>query len=145
MSIQSSINQMLSSITNNKLYENIYKSLKNTETNVGGLTEEQKALNDLLGKHGGIKNLTQDAEYGKERIKEQIKLRQEYPDIDDTATRMFKSLSDMAKTRFNSVEELRGRIENIAQTRTNMARILAEDTQDTVKERFEQSKGGAQK
>lgn len=44
MSIQSSINQMLSSITNNKLYENIYKSLKKTETNIGDIQPNLERL-----------------------------------------------------------------------------------------------------
>ena len=44
MSIQSSINQMLSSITNSKLYENVYKSLKKTETNIGDIKPQLAQL-----------------------------------------------------------------------------------------------------
>lgn len=44
MSIQSSINQMLSSITDRKLYENVYKSLKKTETNTGNIPSELNRL-----------------------------------------------------------------------------------------------------
>lgn len=44
MSIQSSINQMLSSITDRKLYENVYKSLKKTETNMGNIPPELNRL-----------------------------------------------------------------------------------------------------
>ena len=44
MSIQSSINQMLSSITNSKLYENVYKSLKKTETNIGDIKPQLNQL-----------------------------------------------------------------------------------------------------
>ena len=145
MSIQSSINQMLSSIANQQLFKGLTTKVGEIKTDTENLTEEQKRFNELIQEHGSIKDLKQNAEYGKEQIEAEIKLRQKYPDIDDIATRMVKSLSDMAKTRFNSVDELRRRIENIAQTRTNMKRILAEDTQDAVKERYEQSKGGVQK
>lgn len=44
MSIQSSINQMLSSITDRKLYENVYKSLKDTGTNIGAIKPELTKL-----------------------------------------------------------------------------------------------------
>ena len=145
MSIQSSINQMLSSVANQQLFKVLTGKVGETKNDTGNLTEEQKRFNELIQEHGSIKDLKQNAEYGKEQIEAEIKLRQKYPDIDDIATRMVKSLSDMAKTRFNSVDELRMRIENIAQTRTNMKRILAEDTQDAVNERYEQSKGGVQK
>ena len=145
MSIQSSINQMLSSIANQQLFKGLTTKVSEIKSDTGNITDEQKRFNDLIKEHGGIKNLTQDAEYGKQQIEDEIKLRKEYPDIDDTATRMFKSLSDMAKTRFNSVDELRRRVTNIAQTRVTMEQLLAEDTQDAVKERFEQAKGGVQK
>lgn len=44
MSIQSSINQMLSSITDRKLYENVYKSLKDAGTNIGAIKPELTKL-----------------------------------------------------------------------------------------------------
>ena len=145
MSIQSSINQMLSSVANQQLFKGLTTKVGEIKTDTGNLTEEQKRFNELIKKHGGLKNLTQDAENGKERIEDEIKLRKEYPDIDDTAETVYKGLSNMAQTRFKSVEELRRRITNIAQTRVTMEQLLAEDTQDVVKERYEQSKGCAQK
>lgn len=216
MSIQSSINQMLSSITNDKLYGNIYKSLKNTETNIGdinpqldrlqkqvqranrrnaterykqaiaeGIARNQRTqqltpdnaaetakpedsshlsdttvtdyvdksidpnelqqVSETILEHGSIKDLVEDARYGRQMIDDEIKLREEYPDIDNISEKIFKDLSNTAQTQFKSAEELRKRITNIAQTRVNMERILAEDTQNAVTERYEQSKGGAQK
>ena len=145
MSIQSSINQMLSSIANQQLFKGLTAKVGEIKTDTENITEDQKALNKLLNEHGGIKNLIQDAKYGKEQIEDEIKLRKKYPDIDDTSAKTFKGLSNMAQTRFKSAEELRRRITNIAQTRVNMEQILAEDTQDAVKERYEQSKGGVQK
>ena len=145
MSIQSSINQMLSSIANQQLFKGLTTKVGEIKTDTETLTDEQKRFNKLIQEHGSLEDLKQDANYGKQRIEEEIKLRQKYPDIDDTAATMFKNLSDMAKTRFKSVEELRRRIENIAQTRVTMEQLLAEDTQNTVKERYEQVKGGVQK
>lgn len=145
MSIQSSINQMLSSIANQQLFKGLTTKVGEIKTDTGNITDEQKRFNELIQKHGSVENLVQDAEYGKEQIEEEIKLHKKYPDIDDVAENIFKNISNMSQTYSKSVEELRSRVTNIAQTRKNMARILAEDTQDTVKERYEQAKGGAQK
>ena len=145
MSIQSSINQMLSSIANQQLFKGLTTKVGEIRTDTENLTDEQKRFNELIQEHGSIKGLTQDADYGKQQIEEKIKLRQKYPDIDDTSEKIFKGLSNTAQARFKSVEELRRRVTNIAQTRVTMEQLLAEDTQDAVKERYEQSKGGVQK
>ena len=148
MSIQSSINQMLSSIANQQLFKGLTKKVGEIQTDTENLTSEQKRFNELIKKHGSIKDLETDAEYGQQEIEREIKLRKEYPDIDNWTEELLKNMNKMVGTRMdpqNAAKEILLRDRNIAQTRTNMARILAEDTQNTVKERYEQSKGGAQK
>ena len=127
MSIQSSINQMLSSIANQQLFKGLTTKVKEIKTDTGNLTEEQKRFNELIQKHGSVQAVSDAAEVGKQMFEDEAEARKNYPGYD------------------NVVEELRRRVTNIAQTRKNMARILAEDTQDAVKERYEQSKGGVQK
>ena len=130
MSIQSSINQMLSSVANQKLYEGLTKKVVEIQTDTGNLTEEQKRFNELIQKHGSVQALSDAADLGKQEMDDEVEARKNFPGFDDAVTGMSNMLQ---------------RIKNTAQTRKNMARILAEDTQDTVKERIEQSKGGAQK
>ena len=121
MSIQSSINQMLSSVANQQL-------LKGLTTKVGDLTNER--LDELIKKYGGIQAVEDAAVVGKQQMDDELEARKNFTGFDDAVTGMANMLQ---------------RIKNTAQTRKNMARILAEDTQDTVKERYEQAKGGAQK
>ena len=130
MSIQSSINQMLSSVANQKLYEGLTKKVVEIQTDTGNLTEEQKRFNELIQKHGSVQALSDAADLGKQEMDDEVEARKNFPGFDDAVTGMSNMLQ---------------RIKNTAQTRKNMARILAEDTQDTVKERIEQVKGGVQK
>ena len=147
MSIQSSINQMLSSIANQQLFKGLTKkvgeirtdteNIKGLTTKVGeikndtgNLTEEQKRFNELIKKHGSVQALSDAADLGKQTIEGELEARKNYPGFDDAVTGMSNMLQ---------------RIKNTALTRKNMKRILAEDTQDAVKERFEQAKGGVQK
>ena len=130
MSIQSSINQMLSSVANQQLFKVLTGKVKEIKNDTGNLTEEQKRFNELIKKHGSIQAVEDAADLGKREIEEELEARKQWPGFDDAVTGMSNMLQ---------------RIKNTAQTRKNMARILAEDTQDTVKERIEQVKGGVQK
>ena len=80
------------------------------------LTDEQKRLNELIQKLGSVQAPEDDADVGK--------------DFGDIADDVLWSVN---------------KLHNIAQTRKKLAYILAEDTQDAVNERCEQSKGGVQK
>lgn len=130
MSIQSSINQMLSSIANQQLFKGLTTKVGEIKTDTGNITDEQKRLNELIQKHGSVQAVSDAADLGKQTIEDEIEARKKFPGYDEAVTGMTNMLD---------------RIKNIAQTRTKMRRILAEDTQDTVKERYEQAKGGAQK
>ena len=130
MSIQSSINQMLSSVANQKLYEGLTKKVVEIQTDTGNLTEEQKRFNELIQKHGSVQALSDAADLGKQEMDDEVEARKNFPGFDDAVTGMSNMLQ---------------RIKNTAQTRKKLAYILAEDTQDTVKERIEQVKGGVQK
>ena len=130
MSIQSSINQMLSSIANQQLFKGLTTKVGEIKTDTGNLTNEQKRLNELIKKHGSVQAVSDAADAGKQMFEDEAEARKNFKGFDDAVTGM----TDMLQ-----------RIKNTARTRTNMARILAEDTQDAVKERYEQSKGGAQK
>lgn len=77
MSIQSSINQMLSSITNDKLYGNIHKSLKNTETNIGDIIPQLNRLQKQV-QHANRRNAT---ERYKQAIAEGIAQNQRTPQL----------------------------------------------------------------
>ena len=54
MSIQSSINQMLSSIANQQLFKGLTTKVGEIKTDTGNLTEEQKRFNELIQKHGSV-------------------------------------------------------------------------------------------
>lgn len=130
MSIQSSINQMLSSIANQQLFKGLTTKVGEIKTDTGNITDEQKRLNELIQKHGSVQAVSDAADIGKQIFEDEAEARKNFIGFDDAVTGMANMLQ---------------RIKNTAQTRVNMARILGEDTQDTVKERYEQSKGGAQK
>ena len=130
MSIQSSINQMLSSIANQQLFKGLTTKVGEIRTDTQNLTDEQKRLNELIQKHGSVQAVSDAADIGKKMTEEELEARKNFAGFDDAVTGMTNMLQ---------------RIKNTAQTRKNMARILAEDTQDTVKERYEQAKGGVQK
>ena len=130
MSIQSSINQMLSSIANQQLFKGLTTKVGEIRTDTKNITNEQKRFNELIEKHGSVQAVEDAAGIGKQTIEEELEARKNYPGYDDAVTGMTNILDS---------------IKNTAQTRANMKRILAEDTQDAVKERYEQSKGGVQK
>ena len=127
MSIQSSINQMLSSIANQQLLKGLTTKVGEIKTDTGSITDKQKLFNELVQKHGSFEELSAAADLGKREIEDEIEARKNSPYFDD------------------AVQEMWRRVRNIAQTRTNMERVLGLDTQNAVKERYEQSKGGAQK
>lgn len=130
MSIQSSINQMLSSIANQQLFKGLTTKVGEIKTDTGNITDEQKRFNELIKKHGNIQAVSDAADVGKQTIEDELEARKNFKDFDKAVTGMNNMLQ---------------RIKNMAQTRVNMRRILAEDTQNAVKEGYEQSKGGAQK
>lgn len=130
MSIQSSINQMLSSIANQQLFKGLTTKVGEIKTDTGNITDEQKRFNELIKKHGSIQAVEDAADIGKQEFEDELEARKNFPGFDNAVTGMNNMLQ---------------RIKNTAQTRTKLARILAEDTQDTVTQRYEQSKGGAQK
>ena len=130
MSIQSSINQMLSSVANQQLFKVLTGKVKEIKTDTGNLTNEQKRFNKLIEEHGSIQAVKDAAGIGKQAIEDELEARKNFSGFDDAVTGMSNMLQ---------------RIKNTALTRKNMKRILAEDTQDTVKERYEQAKGGVQK
>ena len=130
MSIQNSINQMLSSVANQKLYEGLTKKVIEIKTDTGNLTEEQKRFNELIKKHGSVQAVEDASKLGKDTMDAEAEARKNFKGFDDAVSGM----TDMLQ-----------RIKNVSQTRVNMQQILYEDTQDAVKERIEQSKGGAQK
>lgn len=88
MSIQSSINQMLSSITDRKLYENVYKSLKKTETNMGNIPPEFNRLQKQIQRS----NQRQATERYKQAIAAGMAQNQEAPQLTpDNAVEASKS------------------------------------------------------
>ena len=121
---------MLSSIANQQLFKGLTTKVGEIRTDTQNLTDEQKRLNELIQKHGSVQAVSDAADIGKKMTEEELEARKNFAGFDDAVTGMTNMLQ---------------RIKNTAQTRKNMARILAEDTQDTVKERYEQAKGGVQK
>ena len=130
MSIQSSINQMLSSIANQQLFKGLTTKVKEIKNDTGNITDEQKRLNELIKKHGSVQAVSDAAEIGKQEMDDEMEARKNFTGFDDAVTGMANILQ---------------KIKNRSKARVNMEQILAEDTRDTVKERIEQSKGGAQK
>ena len=118
---------MLSSVANQQLFKGLTQKVGEIKTDTGKLTDEQKRLNELIKKHGSVQAVEDAAGIGKDAMDAEAEARKKHPNFD------------------NIVKEVQRRITNIAQTRVNMERVLAEDTQDAVKDRIEQSKGGAQK
>ena len=130
MSIQSSINQMLSSVANQQLFKVLTGKVKEIKTDTGNITEEQKRLSELIKKHGSVQAVEDAAGAGKQMFEDEAEARKNFKGFDDAVSGMTQMLQ---------------RIKNTSQTRVKMQQILYEDTQDAVKERIEQSKGGAQK
>ena len=130
MSIQSSINQMLSSIANQQLFKGLTSKVGEIKTDTGNITEEQKRFNELIKKHGSVQAVEDAAGVGKQIFEEEAEARKNFTGFDDAVTGMANILQ---------------KIKNRSKARVKMQQILYEDTQDAVKERVEQSKGGAQK
>ena len=130
MSIQSSINQMLSSIANQQLFKGLTTKVGEIKTDTGNISEDQKRIGELIKKHGSVQAVEDAAGVGKQMFEDEAEARKNFTSFDDDVTRMTNMLQ---------------RIKNRAHARINMEQILYEDTQDVVKERYEQSKGGAQK
>ena len=121
---------MLSSVANQQLLKVLTGKVKEIKTDTGNLTDEQKRFNELIQKHGSIQAVEDAASIGKQELEDELEARKKFPGFDDAVTGMSNMLQ---------------RIKNTAQTRKKLAYILAVDTQDAVKERCEQSKGGVQK
>ena len=121
---------MLSSIANRQLFKGLTTKVGEIKTDTGNITNEQKRFNELIQKHGSIQAVEDAAGIGKQTLEDELEARKNFSGFDDAVTGMSNMLQ---------------RIKNTAQTRANMKRILAEDTQDTVNERREQSNGGVQK
>lgn len=125
MSIQSSINQMLSSIANQQLFKGLTTKVSEIKTDTGNITAEQKRFNELIRKHGSIEAVEDAADLGKQQMGAEFEAREKFPGFDDAVTGMSNMLDQ---------------IKNTAQTRTKMRRILAEDTQETIAERLQKAK-----
>ena len=121
---------MLSSIANQQLFKGLTTKVGEIKTDTGNISEDQKRFNELIQKHGSVQALSDAADLGKHEMDEEAEARKNFKGFDDAVSGMTNMLQ---------------RIKNTAQTRVKMRQILAEDTQDAVKERYEQSKGGAQK
>ena len=137
MSIQSSINQMLSSIANQQLFKGLTTKVGEIKTDTENITNEQKGLTTKVG---DIRKDTENITNEQKRFNELIQKHGSIQAVEDAAD-VGKDFGDIADDVLWSVNKLH----NIAQTRKKLAYILAEDTQDAVKERYEQAKGGAQK
>ena len=121
---------MLSSIANQQLFKGLTTKVGEIKTDTGNITAEQKRFKELIQKHGSVQAVEDAAGAGKQMFEEEAEARKNFAGFDDTVTGMTQMLQ---------------RIKNTSQTRVKMRQILYEDTQDAVKERIEQSKGGAQK
>ena len=121
---------MLSSIANQQLFKGLTTKVGEIKTDTGNISEDQKRIGELIKKHGSVQAVEDAAGVGKQMFEDEAEARKNFTSFDDDVTRMTNMLQ---------------RIKNRAHARINMEQILAEDTQDTVQERYEQSKGGAQK
>ena len=130
MSIQSSINQMLTSVANQQLCKVLTGKIEEIKTDTGNITDEQKLLRELVLEHGSAQAVSDAAGAGKQMFEDEAEARKNFKGFDDAVSGMTNMLQ---------------RIKNTSDTRVKMQRILYEDTQDAVNERIEQSKGGAQK
>ena len=140
MSIQSSINQMLSSIANQQLFKGLTTKVKEIKTDTGNLTDEQKRLNELIQKYGGIQGITEAADVGQTIIEDQQRMDEMYPPEDEmNADDWFgESLNQVAATRVTTQQNSARRTnENIAQ---RLQKAKAERSQ--AKQEFLNNKGG---
>ena len=140
MSIQSSINQMLSSVANQQLFKVLTGKVKEIKTDTGSLTEEQKRLNELIQKYGGIQGLTEAADVGQTTIEDRQKMDEMYPPEDETNPDGWfgESLNQVATTRVTTQQNSARRTnETIAQ---RLQKAKAERSQ--AKQEFLKNKGG---
>lgn len=121
---------MLSSIANQQLFKGLTTKVGEIKTDTGNITDEQKRLNELIKKHGSIQAVEDAATLGKQEMDDEAEARKNFAGFDEAVTGMGNMLQQIKST---------------AQTRVKLKRILAEETEDEVRERYEQSKGGAQK
>ena len=140
MSIQSSINQMLSSIANQQLFKGLTTKVKEIKTDTGSLTEEQKRLNELIQKYGGIQNLTEAADVGQTTIEDRHRMDEMYPPEDEM------NADDWFGEPLNQVAATRVTIQQNSARRTNetsaqrLQKAKAERSQS--KQEFLKNKGG---
>ena len=140
MSIQSSINQMLSSIANQQLFKGLTTKVKEIKTDTGNLTDEQKRLNELIQKHGGIQKLTEAADVGQTAIEDRQRMDEMYPPEDEM------NVDDWFGEPLNQVAATRVTIQQNSARRTNetiaqrLQKAKAERSQ--AKQEFLKNKGG---
>ena len=140
MSIQSSINQMLSSIANQQLFKGLTTKVKEIKSDTGSLTEEQKRLNELIQKHGGIQKLTEAADVGQTTIEDRQRMDEMYPPEDEM------NADDWFGEPLNQVAATRVTIQQNSARRTNetiaqrLQKVKAERSQS--KQEFLKNKGG---
>lgn len=140
MSIQSSINQMLSSIANQQLFKGLTTKVKEIKTDTGNLTDEQKRLNELIQKYGGIQGLTEAADVGQTTIEDRQRMDEIYPPENEMNDDDWfgESLNQVAATRVTTQQNSAQRTnENIAQ---RLQKAKAERSQS--KQEFLKNKGG---
>ena len=140
MSIQSSINQMLSSVANQQLFKGLTTKVKEIKNDTGDLTEEQKRFNELIQKHGSIQGLTEAADVGQTIIEDQQRMDEMYPPEDEM------NADDWFGEPLNQVAATRVTIQQNSARRTNEAiaqrlqKAKAERSQS--KQEFLKNKGG---
>lgn len=140
MSIQSSINQMLSSIANQQLFKGLTTKVKEIKSDTGTLTDEQKRLNELIQKHGGIQKLTEAADVGQTTIEDRQRMDEMYPPEDEM------NADDWFGEPLNQVAATRVTIQQNSARRTNetiaqrLQKVKAERSQS--KQEFLKNKGG---
>ena len=124
MSIQSSINQMLSSIANQQLFKGLTTKVKEIKTDTGNITEEQKRLNELVQKHGGIQKLTEAADVGQTAIEDRQRMDEMYPPEDE----------------MNADDWFGEPLNQVAATRVTMQQNSARRTNETIAQRLQKAK-----
>ena len=124
MSIQSSINQMLSSIANQQLFKGLTTKVKEIKSDTGTLTDEQKRLNELIQKHGGIQKLTEAADVGQTTIEDRQRMDEMYPPEDE----------------MNADDWFGEPLNQVAATRVTIQQNSARRTNETIAQRLQKAK-----
>ena len=131
---------MLSSIANQQLFKGLTTKVKEIKSDTGTLTDEQKRLNELIQKHGGIQKLTEAADVGQTTIEDRQRMDEMYPPEDEmNADDWFGELpNQIAATRVTIQQNSARRTnETIAQ---RLQKVKAERSQS--KQEFLKNKGG---